>query len=344
MSSALILLLASFLIIQPGNTKFVEYCISDAQCDPGERCVPEITGLMLCQQALEQMPTTPTIYPAQSRQITCQNDAQCRVLGKCIYLGWPGSCQYASLGWKLTDRCYNDADCAQHLHCINTNGMMTCQVVRDALPYKTCQSNTDCGLLEMCSFSKQYNANACIVSIDYPTAKMSPFRSDEIGGGAVPLSLTDNRAISKGYEKQCTADYQCSVFEICSEESVPGIPGNRICTYNPTTSNRQCRFNADCQSGQRCEKVLENFYLCKAAKQTTFMQPCQYDYECSGGQRCINISNGISSYQQNSRYCFLLDERSNCDNDMDCSDAKVCNTFGKFKQCVPITSNSHFKL
>ncbi|VDN01671.1 unnamed protein product, partial [Onchocerca ochengi] len=28
------------------------------------------------------------------------------------------------------------------------------------------------------------------------------------------------------------------------------IQGNRICMYNPTSSNRQCRFNADCQAGQ----------------------------------------------------------------------------------------------
>ncbi|EFO20711.1 hypothetical protein LOAG_07778 [Loa loa] len=316
-------------------TTFGEYCIGDTQCDPGKQCIPDLGGLLRCQQIPEQMSTALT-----PKQIICQNDPQCNdVFGKCT--GWPISCQYKSLEWKIpgsvNDQCYNEADCAQYLHCINRNGMMTCQIIPGMLPYTTCRSDADCGILQTCSFSKQYNTNLCFASPEYRTVTTVPFWSNNVGSGVISRSLIDNGAIPKGFEKQCTADYQCTVFEICAERN---FPGKRICIYNPTTSNRQCRFNADCQPGQRCEKVLENLYLCSAAKQTTFMQPCNYDYECSGGQRCINISNDVA-FQQNFRYCLSFNERLRCQDDMDCTDAKTCRVFGKFKQCVPVISSPH---
>ncbi|EJW71958.1 hypothetical protein WUBG_17138, partial [Wuchereria bancrofti] len=82
MCSALILL-ASFLVIQSGSTKFAEYCINDAQCNPGERCIPDITGLLFCQQALEQMPTTSTVYPAQ---IYSQDRSYVKMMHNVVYL------------------------------------------------------------------------------------------------------------------------------------------------------------------------------------------------------------------------------------------------------------------
>lgn len=79
---------------------------------------------------------------------------------------------------------------------------------------------------------------------------------------------------------------------------------------------------------QRCTKVLENHYLCKAAEQPTLMQPCNYDYECSGDQRCIRISsNDAVTFHQvifhvemwNSRkfmliscFYYLFCEKKNC--------------------------------
>ncbi|CAG9540151.1 unnamed protein product [Cercopithifilaria johnstoni] len=332
----MLMLLAPFfiIIIQSSSGKFGQYCISDGQCGPGKRCVPNIAGLSLCQQVLEQISNRPV-----PKQIFCTDDEQCRPFGgKCIRLGWYGSCQYGSLEWKISglinDRCYNDADCSQYLHCVNRNGMMTCQAISGMLQYKTCQSDADCGILQICSFSKQYDTNLCVTSPEYRTTKMS----SNIGSSVIPSSLIGNGALSKDFEKQCTADYQCSVFEICAKKS---ISSDRICIYNPMASNRQCRFNADCQSGQRCEKVLENLYLCRAAKQTTFMQLCNYDYECSGDQRCTIIGNN-ASFQQNFRYCNMFDEERSCENDLDCTDRKVCRIFGKIKQCIPFISSSHF--
>ncbi|VDO44066.1 unnamed protein product [Onchocerca flexuosa] len=227
------------------SSNFRKYCISNTQCDPSERCIPDISGLLLCQQVSEQIPTTP-------KQITCQNDAQCPEFGKCIRLGWYGSCQYQSSGLKnsgtVNDRCYSDADCAQYLHCINRNGMMTCQVIAGMPSHKICQSDADCDTLQMCSFNAQYNTNLCATSPEYQTARVD-LSWKNIGSGVIPSNLIGNGALPMKFEKQCTADYQCSVFEICAEGN---IQGNRICKYNPTSSNRQCRFNADCQAGQVC--------------------------------------------------------------------------------------------
>ncbi|VBB25666.1 unnamed protein product [Acanthocheilonema viteae] len=198
----------------------------------------------------------------------------------------------------VNNQCYNDADCSQHFHCVNRNGIRTCQTISEMLQYKTCQSDADCDIAQICSFSKQYNTNLCVTTPEYRTIKMVPSWNVNIGGGVIPSSLIGKGAISKKFEVQCTADYQlqCSVFETCAKKS---ISADRICIYNPTASNRQCRFNADCQSGQRCEKVLESLYFCRAAKQTTFMQPCTYDYECSGDQRCINVNiSNVAFFQQ----------------------------------------------
>ncbi|KAL3993604.1 hypothetical protein ACH3XW_18250 [Acanthocheilonema viteae] len=305
-----LMLLAPFsiLIIQSESGKPGQDCINDTQCGPTERCTPDIAGFMLCQQVFAQISNTP-----MPKQILCQNDAQCYPFGKCIRFSWYGSCQYGSVGWRtpglVNNQCYNDADCSQHFHCVNRNGIRTCQTISEMLQYKTCQSDADCDIAQICSFSKQYNTNLCVTTPEYRTIKMVPSWNVNIGGGVIPSSLIGKGAISKKFEVQCTADYQCSVFETCAKKS---ISADRICIYNPTASNRQCRFNADCQSGQRCEKVLESLYFCRAAKQTTFMQPCTYDYECSGDQRCINVNiSNVAFFQQNSRYCLSFDEGPN---------------------------------
>uniref|UniRef100_A0A158Q7J0 EB domain-containing protein n=1 Tax=Elaeophora elaphi TaxID=1147741 RepID=A0A158Q7J0_9BILA len=342
MCFALIQLASFFIILRECSS--VQYCTNDAQCGGGEQCVPGMDGLLLCQQILN------ALVP---KRIACQNDSECRSSGKCTRLGRHGFCQYGSVAWStsglVNDRCYNDADCSDPLHCVNRNGIMTCQVISRMLPYKACRSNEDCELVQICSLSKQHDTNLCMTpeyrKLITGTTEMYPFWSVNIGDGAIPSNMIGIGAILRHFEKQCTADYQvivfffsCSVSEICAEGS--SISDDRICIYNPTASNRQCRFNADCQSGQRCEKVFENVYLCRAARQTTFMQPCNYDYECSSGQRCVTVSNYVS-FQQNLRYCLSLDEEPRCDDDVDCMNGKVCRVSGKVKQCVSVISSSH---
>ncbi|MCP9257691.1 hypothetical protein DINM_000947 [Dirofilaria immitis] len=312
----------------------------DSQCAIGERCIPDISGLLHCQEVLEQIPITP-------KQIICQNDPQCNTFNKCIYNGWYDSCQYGPSELKIpgtiNDQCRSNADCSQDLHCIDKNGIMTCQIIATTPSYKICQSDADCDTLHICSFNKQYNINLCVKLSEYQSTRIiPPFpNGNNIGNGVIPSNLIDNGATENRFEKQCTADYQCSIFEICATEK--NIQGNRICKYNPTANNRQCRFNADCKVGQLCEKVFENVYLCRNAKHTTFMQPCNYDYECSNGQHCININNNMF-FQQNVRYCYWLNEGTICEDDSDCKDGKVCRVSGKFKQCISMISSSHLTL
>uniref|UniRef100_A0A915PT10 Uncharacterized protein n=1 Tax=Setaria digitata TaxID=48799 RepID=A0A915PT10_9BILA len=182
---------------------------------------------------------------------------------------------------------------------------------------------------------------------------MNLFRNADIGHGVMIRNSIGNGVITN-LKKECTADYQvpfviinfllfysCSVYEVCAESS---ISGKRRCTYNPTATYRQCRFNADCQSSQRCEKVLQNLHICRMTKLPTYMQPCTNDYECSAEQRCTDIGSD-NSFQRYSRRCLTVDDEPPCISDGDCADTtKICRTSGKIKQCLPVIMNADFAL
>lgn len=55
-------LLASFFMIlmQPGTGKLGQYCIGDRQCGQGERCAPDVSGFLICQQ---QTFNKPVLFP-----------------------------------------------------------------------------------------------------------------------------------------------------------------------------------------------------------------------------------------------------------------------------------------
>lgn len=63
-----VLTLCIVVSIQSRSTKFLEDCIDDKQCRPGERCIPDGTGLLYCQQASEEVTTA-----AKVRQIICKH-------------------------------------------------------------------------------------------------------------------------------------------------------------------------------------------------------------------------------------------------------------------------------
>ncbi|VDM95468.1 unnamed protein product [Thelazia callipaeda] len=203
-----------------------QFCINDAQCGLHQRCAPNTAGLLLCQPFFNHISNNRQKVSNYLRvlkhgQTACQSDHDCAGFGKCIRNNWYSTCQYDSFGWKalgaVNDICYENADCSEYLDCVKqrSDTFSSCQINPEKFPYKACQNDNDCIMLEKCSFSKLYNQNLCLTLSPYSTrTTISPFWNQEIGKGVIvmPTDSIGHGAYPRHFDKECNADYQAGTI------------------------------------------------------------------------------------------------------------------------------------